>query len=68
MLFLKFFLLLSGTIGVHADASDLTNAILEIQRTTELLAMAVVKWDGFVLSAFPIGIKSATVLKNTSKR
>lgn len=68
MLFLKFFFLFSGIIGVHADAAAVTNAILEIERTTELLSMAVIKWDGFIMSALPIGLKSITVLKNTSKR
>lgn len=68
MLFLKTICFLYfAALHVHADAAALIQAISEIEKATQELAIAVVKWDGFILTALPIGVKSMNVVKKTKK-
>lgn len=68
MLFFRiFFLLCVGVARVHAKAAALVQAIADIEKTTQELSIPVVKWDGSILTAFPIGLKSVAVIKIMKK-
>lgn len=68
MLLFTYALLLYLSIGqALANSAAVVRAIEEIQLSTQRLSVAVVKWDGFILTAFPIGLKSMTVQRNTKR-